>query len=1034
MMAKRWILVCGTAFLAATAAVRAQKTSNWRVYKSADGLPESYTSSVTVSSRGNVWVKHLNGPLISSLDGYQIKTYPSPGIGANRFYESPGGQLWTIATNGLQLFTDGHWTQYPVPEIAVEFKRNTFNPFRPIPLCPVRQNRVLFFTPDALREFNVETLARPETTVLLPANRTHLQKFSSMALSHDGGLWLTSAHGVIKIAGPLRNLKSPLDWKEFILPDSAPFQNLRDPEDDNGTGVTALADSLDGSGQVLVYFDGVKWSVLADHLKNTARAWRSPNGTCWAISTYSLLEKTKDQPEMTPSEEIPPQRFYDVAVDTNGIFWLATSDGLYRYAPLTWQNPSPAVEPAFPVRAIAEDHKGVIWLASDDAVHGFLNHQWRTYPYPEIAGSELQASRALFAMPGENIILAIGDRLLQFNPSAEHFEPVARAAGGHVKPLGVLKDGRFAVQVISSHPGGPKYSLQLYDGAKFGAFPYEVPALDIGSELNFLFAAPNGDLWLCGNKGIARYHEKKWQLANPRGDALPDSAACMAEVNENHLWCGMQDKVLEFNGRSWHVLVSGLEHVNALLKARDGSVWVATASGVHRFYQQSWAANGVEEGLPANAVVALCQDTEGHLWAGTAHGPSLYRPEADPDPPHTYVRKLPDSRTTFPERAAFTVSFGAEDRWKFTPKNRLLFSYHLDQREWSPFQEESSVFFSDLPSGKHYFQVRSMDRNWNVDLSPAVLDFVITPPWYEESRLLWIGSAGLALALFFAALAVNRHRRLVRSYAEVEAKVALRTRQLERANQELFHSQKMTALGTLAAGIAHDFNNILSIIKGSAQIIEDNLGNPEKITTRTGRIKTVVEQGSGIVNAMLGFSRGSNRQPEPEDINSIVEETITLLGDRFRRDVEVQFVPAPGLPKVPVSRDFIQQILLNLIFNAAEAMTENRRVVLSTGTAPHLPAGLALAPAPAESYVDVSVKDFGCGIAPDIMPRIFEPFFTTKAFSARRGTGLGLSMVYELAKQMQAGLAVESTVNSGSLFTLFIPVPGPTAHSPPEKK
>jgi signal transduction histidine kinase len=94
---------------------------------------------------------------------------------------------------------------------------------------------------------------------------------------------------------------------------------------------------------------------------------------------------------------------------------------------------------------------------------------------------------------------------------------------------------------------------------------------------------------------------------------------------------------------------------------------------------------------------------------------------------------------------------------------------------------------------------------------------------------------------------------------------------------------------------------------------------------------------------------------------------------------------------------------------------------------------LALAPVEAGSYVFISVRDFGCGIAPDILPRIFEPFFTTKAFSARRGTGLGLSMVYELARQMNCGLAVESTPGQGSIFSLIIPVRDLPTESSPHK-
>jgi signal transduction histidine kinase len=291
------------------------------------------------------------------------------------------------------------------------------------------------------------------------------------------------------------------------------------------------------------------------------------------------------------------------------------------------------------------------------------------------------------------------------------------------------------------------------------------------------------------------------------------------------------------------------------------------------------------------------------------------------------------------------------------------------------------------------------------------------------------------VTVFFAGLAFNRHRQLVRSYAEVEAKVALRTQQLERANLELFHSQKMNALGTLAAGIAHDFNNILSIIKGSAQIIEDNLDNAMKVRTRTERIKTVVEQGSGIVNAMLGFSRNSERHLTPCNLNTIVQNTITLLGDRFLREADVQFKPSDeALPEVPASKDFIQQILLNFIFNAAEASTGRKQIVLSVAQSCTLPPGLALKPATADSYIFVSAKDFGSGIAPENMPRIFEPFFTTKSLSTRRGTGLGLSMVYELAKQMECGLSVESEIGKGSTFTLIVPVRDLPAELPGENE
>src|SRR5262249_17937821 len=150
------------------------------------------------------------------------------------------------------------------------------------------------------------------------------------------------------------------------------------------------------------------------------------------------------------------------------------------------------------------------------------------------------------------------------------------------------------------------------------------------------------------------------------------------------------------------------------------------------------------------------------------------------------------------EGGTLNVLFNGRDKWKYTASERLLYSFRLDQRDWSPFQELNAVSFPNLPVGKHYLQVRAMDRNGNMEVKPARLEFAVALPWYKETRLVWISFAGLAVTLFFAGLAFNRHRQLVRSYVEVERKVAERTQQLEQASRELVHSQKMNALGTLA--------------------------------------------------------------------------------------------------------------------------------------------------------------------------------------------------------------------------------------------
>src|SRR5437764_14257658 len=111
------------------------------------------------------------------------------------------------------------------------------------------------------------------------------------------------------------------------------------------------------------------------------------------------------------------------------------------------------------------------------------------------------------------------------------------------------------------------------------------------------------------------------------------------------------------------------------------------------------------------AIRGIYEDSRGRIWAGTTHALSLYHPEADPDPPQTYIKNLGENEKNIPEGSPVTVIFDGRDKWKYTPRGRLLYSFRLDDQEWSAFAEGNGISLPDLPAGKHYFQVRAMDRN-----------------------------------------------------------------------------------------------------------------------------------------------------------------------------------------------------------------------------------------------------------------------------------------------------------------------------------
>lgn len=995
-------------------AARGQRYSDWRIYRATDGMAESACVSVTVGANETVLARHVDTNSISELDGYTVQSLISPELGRSRVYDSPGGQLWTLTSSGLEEFRDGAWKFHPVSEIARIFGGTATAAIPQVPMYVDRQGRVLILLPDELIEFNVENADRPRTVIIQAASQTGLQKLLGMTIARDGSVWISGVRGLEHTMESARNLKPGLSWREFLLPRALDVENLEQPvQDINGDGVTCVADSLAGDQKAVVHFDGENWTTQPMGTQKLRGAWRGAEGVTWAVSLNSLYQVDNSGTATAETEELTTGHYFDLAVETNGIFWLATAEGLMRYSPPLWKSPHAIQRLNSPVPCMAEDSESRLWFISGGALHSLENGHYQEHDFPRGFRLVLQSARALLPLNGGDLLLDTGDQLYQFQPGTDAINALANGPNERQHTLGVFRDGSVAVE--SADATSQKCRLEKYDGVRFQPFP----SLPPDCSLNAFLETQNGGVWLGGDHGVFYYYDKQWTT----NGTLPEPVVSFVETADGKVWCATADSIFEFNGQNWTMIRAGFDQINSMIRSRDGNIWVASNSGVSRFAMGTWIENSIEEGLPNATARQVYQDRQGRIWVGTTRGLTLFHPQVDPDPPQTRIRIEPEANS-IPQNALVSLAFIGEDRWKYTPPERLLYSYRLDQHDWSPFTEANSVSYSGLPAGAHSLEVRAMDRNGNIEQKPAHLAFTIALPWYKETRLVLISFAGMVTALFFAALAFNRHRQLLRSYAEVERKVAERTKELEMTSRELVHSQKMNALGTLAAGIAHDFNNILSIIKGSAQIIEDNVENSEKVRTRVDRIKTVVEQGAGIVKAMLGFSASTGDEPVLCDLNSVVADTIQLLGDRFQRDAAVLFTPDPAVPKVAVVKEFVQQILLNFVFNAAEAETtvKRKQIALSLRAARRLPAHLALAPAHAAEYVMISVQDFGCGIRPENLPRIFEPFFTTKALSARRGTGLGLSMVYELARKLEAGLSVESIVDVGSTFTLILPV------------
>ena len=291
-------------------------------------------------------------------------------------------------------------------------------------------------------------------------------------------------------------------------------------------------------------------------------------------------------------------------------------------------------------------------------------------------------------------------------------------------------------------------------------------------------------------------------------------------------------------------------------------------------------------------------------------------------------------------------------------------------------------------------------------------------------------AGGTVLALLCGLWTLRYQRRLVKSHAELDALVLERQRQLQRAQTELLHHEKMKALGTLAAGVAHEFNNLLSVIRLSGQLVDRELQPTGEAKENLAAIEQAAAQGKEIVRSMLGYSRDTADRVTRHAISTLVTDTVALLGRQFLSGVALTLELDPATPDVQVARSRVEQILLNFLVNASEAMTGQGKLRISAQLVEHAP-DCVLAPRPAPPCVQLSVSDSGPGIPPEILPHIWEPFFTTKTVGAGTGAGLGLSLVHTIAAQDGFGLAVESLPGQGATLHLYLPIVHPEPSSKP---
>jgi len=255
--------------------------------------------------------------------------------------------------------------------------------------------------------------------------------------------------------------------------------------------------------------------------------------------------------------------------------------------------------------------------------------------------------------------------------------------------------------------------------------------------------------------------------------------------------------------------------------------------------------------------------------------------------------------------------------------------------------------------------------------------------------------------------------------ANGELRLLLSERKEAEQQMQQLHAQRLEATGLLAGGVAHDFNNLLAVIQGSCDVLVRLSSGDDQRMELVRQIDSAAKHAATLTRQLLAFSRRQVLKPRVLDLNETINSLVPIVRSLVGRGIELRSWLDPTLPAVNADPAQIEQVLLNLVVNARDAMPKGGRLELET--APATAEEARAAGAPGARLVRLSVKDTGLGMTPEVKARIFEPFFTTKG--PGKGTGLGLSTVYGIVRQSGGFITVESALSKGTTFHVFLPEP-----------
>ncbi len=1011
------------------------------LYTTQNGLLNNDLRSIFQDSKGNFWFGHIRSG-VSHFDGKTFTTISKPeGLAGNfvwKIIEDKAGSIWMATNGGVSKFE-------PTKDNA-------------------GGNFINYTTNEGLSNNDVSSVLEDKagnlwfTTLGGGVNKFDGKSFNHFTknegLANDsvncimqdkaGALWFGTSRGVSKLEGnsfihfpilfPTANGLSNNDVTNITEDqfghiwfgtrgsgvckyDGKNFICISEGEGLSFNFIPQNCILEDRSGQLWIGTAGaglnkINTSIFQHYTKSEGLAdnfvtatYRDRKDKLW-FNSITSIHKYDEDGQTNNIIQYPVRASFATYEDKEGNMWFGTTRGLIKYDGKAYYRFGTAEGISAPdVRSILQDSRGHLWFGGNGG--GITRYEPAKdgkpaafFHYTETEG---------FISRGTNTIVEDKKGNLWFT----------NGVGIGVTKYTPTKDGQS------------------------GTFVHYTAAEGLPGGVSSILEDKNGYLWFATGTGFIRYQPSEQSHSGTFTNFTSSQGLTMNSVG-------------------------------SMVEDKTGVLWITRRNGLSKFDGKTFLNFTTAEGLSNNILSRAVEDKDGNLWIPTYGGgvnkmmKDAYKPSQQPPVVslrQLYINEALPAYLNPSDSSILKIKFDSVqlyENYPINPKipsnqNHLGFQYSamdwhaptkikysfrllgLDNK-WSNPTTETLADYRNLPNGKFIFQVRAIGESgeWSKSFDYA---FTILPPWWKT----WWAYTIYAL-LFLGALrmfSLWRERRLRKEKEQLQHKVEERTSELKQSledlkstQSQLIQAEKMASLGELTAGIAHEIQNPLNFVNNFSEVNKELLvemneemekGNFDEvkaiakdITENEEKINHHGKRADAIVKGMLQHSSSGSGKKEPTNINALADEYLRLAYHGLRaKDKAFNATMKTDLDEtignISIIPQDIGRVILNLITNAFYVVDEKKK----SGLENYEPT-VSVSTKKMNDKVEIKVSDNGNGIPQKILDKIFQPFFTTKPTG--QGTGLGLSLSYDIVKAHGGELKVETTEGEGSEFIILLPI------------